>query len=343
MRKSIFALLAVLLLAGLVVAGCGGGDDDTGGSETGSETSSESSEAGSGITPDEMTVGVVILGSDNEPAILQGEGAKRKGEEEGVTVNVQAPQNQGDVEEFNNKVETFVTEGVDAIIMDSYSEQSIAAAERAIESGIPVVNFDVLMPGIEGLAAEIVYDDFGAGRGGAEGLIEDLGGKGKIAVLGSTLYESVKSRVSGAEEVIAENPGIEVVAEAAPDCDPEKSLNDTQDLLQANPEIEGIYGACGGNALGAAQAVKLDGKTGEIFVWGNDGTLEELTAVEKGELAGDISLDSVGLGEQAMEAAILAVEGKPIPKSLETAAFIPVTKDNVKEVKPQREEQLNAG
>jgi ABC-type sugar transport system substrate-binding protein len=313
----------------VIGAGCGSDDDSSGSGSSGSAAKAK------------RTVGVVVLGFDNETQRLQSEGAKARGAELGVEVIADAPQTQGDAAGLSSKIDSMVVKKVDALITDSYGDQTTASAQRAIDAGVKLINFDVLIPGLKGAAAQAVYDDFAGGKAAGEGVLEDMGpGKAEVGLLTSTIYQSVKDRISGAKSAF-EGTDAQVVSELSPDCDQQKAINATQDMLKANPEIKGIFAACGGAALGAAQAIELAHKTGKIVLWGLDGSADEIKAVQEGRMNGDIALDSFELGQKAAEIAVKVLDGETVPK-LTKAGFIVIRKDNAEEFKKERATQAGS-
>ena len=55
--------------------------------------------------------------------------------------------------------------------------------------------------------------------------------------------------------------GIEIVVSAPTDCDQDKGVSASADLLTAHPDVTAIYGACGPPTLCAIQSLKNAGKS----------------------------------------------------------------------------------
>jgi len=86
-------------------------------------------------------------------------------------------------------------------------------------------------------------------------------------------------------------------------------------------------------ALGALQAIKAAGKLGKICVGGVDAARDALESMDKGELNNTVFQDGFGQGEEAVNAAYLAVKKEPNPKVVDGSILIPyqpVTKENYK-------------
>lgn len=84
-------------------------------------------------------------------------------------------------------------------------------------------------------------------------------------------------------------------------------------MLQANPNITGIFAANDTMGLGAAQAVKNAGKEGKIKIISVDGIQAMLTSIKSGANTGTITQYPYAEGQMAVQACIAKVAGKSIP------------------------------
>lgn len=87
-----------------------------------------------------------------------------------------------------------------------------------------------------------------------------------------------------------------------------------ENLLQANPEVQGVFAQNDEMALGAVEAIKASGK--DIIVVGFDGTEDALKAVEDGTLSATVAQKPLEMGKIAMQAAIDYFGGKEIEKNI---------------------------
>ena len=104
-------------------------------------------------------------------------------------------------------------------------------------------------------------------------------------------------------DVFNANSGIEVVASIAADWDTEKGLKASEDILQANPDVDAIIGSNDLMALGAIQAVKGAGKLDDIIIVGDDAIPAALAALRTGELNATIDGNTDLVGYEAIKAA----------------------------------------
>ncbi len=102
-----------------------------------------------------------------------------------------------------------------------------------------------------------------------------LGNKGKVAILlGSPGNNVTTLRTKGFKDQIAKiAPDIQVVFEQTGNFSREEGQKVAEQLLQSNPDINGIYGENDEMALGAITALKGAGKkAGDVTIVTIDGT-----------------------------------------------------------------------
>ncbi len=183
----------------------------------------------------------------------------------------------------NDQMETFIAQKVDAIVLaptDSSGISPVIAEARA--KGIPVFTVDIAAHGAD-VVCHIASDNYKGGALLAERLVELLGGKGKIAIVDHPTVASVQDRTRGFVEVIAKHPDIQIVQRVPGDGQRDKSMRVTQDLLQANPDLDAIFGINDDSALGALAAVEAAGLQDKIVLVGFDGTPEAADTIRAGK------------------------------------------------------------
>lgn len=121
--------------------------------------------------------------------------------------------------------------------------------------------------------------------------------------------------------------GLNKVAELSADSDRAKGLQVMEDILTSKPTVKGVFAANDLMALGAAEAVKARGKTGQILIVGFDAIPEAAKAILSGDLAASVAQNSSNMGKFGVENAIKALQGKSVPKRIDTGTTL-VTKKN---------------
>jgi len=101
----------------------------------------------------------------------------------------------------------------------------------------------------------------------------------------------------------------------------ENGLKLSEDALIANPDLVAIYASNDDLALGAAQAVKAAGKTGQVAVIGLNGSPPALAAVHKGEMAATVLLDPIGWGRTAALTVADYLQNKKEPEPFVTFQY----------------------
>ncbi len=101
------------------------------------------------------------------------------------------------------------------------------------------------------VVCHIASDNKAGGRKAGEYLAKLLNGKGKIAIINRPTVTSVLDRVAGFKEEIAKYPEIKIVADVDGGGERDKSLKATSDVLQAHPDLDGIFGINDDSALGS--------------------------------------------------------------------------------------------
>lgn len=153
-----------------------------------------------------------------------------------------------DVTKQNNQIESFITEGVDAIIIAAADSMAVmSSVTKCNEANIPVFWIDRILESTD--TAKI---DFGAGASEydraadvAQWMVDNAKEKGislKIALLvGGLTDNNAVLRDKGFTETFESNPDVcQIVTKINTDWDTEKALSGTINALQANPDINCI-------------------------------------------------------------------------------------------------------
>lgn len=170
-------------------------------------------------------------------------------------VDVTYVESEGDISKQIANIEDLIAQEVDVIITTPNDTTALnATLQEARDAGIKVI---LLAATIDGDAYDtlITVDETEFGRVGAQWLVDELGGQGKIVCLnGISGVSTSEQRYSGAKEVFDANPGIEVLAVEDADWDYATGKTVMSDLLAAYPEIDGVWSQGGAMTLGAIEA-----------------------------------------------------------------------------------------
>ena len=210
-------------------------------------------------------------------------------------------------------VEDFIVKGVDVIVLSPVDSKGVKAViEKAQKAGIKVITVDVPANGVE-VTSYIGTDNYTGGVKAGELMAKVLGDKGKVAIIDYPTVQSVVNRIDGFKKAIGEHKDIEIVAQQTGITRAE-ALAAAQNMLQANPDIQGIFGFGDDAALAAAVAVKSAGLENQVKVIGFDGMEEARNAVDTNPvMVGVIQQFPGEMGKRAVDTAIDVIAGKEVP------------------------------
>ncbi|WP_104401471.1 sugar ABC transporter substrate-binding protein [Vibrio penaeicida] len=176
-----------------------------------------------------------------------------------------------DPKKQTENIDAFITSKPDALFITPADAAAIApAVQRALDAGIPVFAGDSQVPGVA-VHSTAMSSNYSMGWFTAEWLAEQMGGKGKIAIVTLPQNESWDQRTLGMEWALRQYPGIEVVAKWAFNFNASTTPRQAVDnMLTARDDLDAIWCAWDGAAIEGALAVRAAGRK-NIFLTGIDG------------------------------------------------------------------------
>lgn len=224
-------------------------------------------------------------------------------------------------------VEDMIVQGIELLLFNAVdSDAAEPAVEMAKEAGIPVVCLDVDAAGPRDMF--IGSDNYQAGVQAGEYTVERLGGEGKVVIINGTPITSVRNRYKGFKDVIAEYPGIEIVAEQNGETNLTKSLEVMENVLQSQSEIDAVFGINDPTALGILAAVESAGREDEMFISGVDGSPDGIQAILDGTaMAATSAQNPAEIGRLGVEYGLKILDGEEVPEILPVPVEL-ITIDN---------------
>lgn len=226
-------------------------------------------------------------------------------------------------------LEDMVTRRCDVILVSTYYAEAITPAVRMInEAGIPLVVLSSSIKGNVSWTCHLSTDTLGTARSAGEYFVRQLGGKGRVVQIegkpGSVVNQM---RGSGWREVIAKNPGIEIVRHVVANYERMQALRHMEDILRSTREISAVYCHNDEMALGAVKAIREAARTDEIWVTGYDGIqLDALEAIHRGQLRA--TWQYLPFGSEAVDAAVKILQGAKVPREIVFPSPL-ITRENV--------------
>lgn len=292
------------------------------------QTATNNGNTGSGPGPQ---TAVMIMSTLNNPFFVSVKnGAQAESKTNGLQLDVQNANNSDS--SALNLATTALTKKPGVLIIDPVGSESATASVKAANSaGVPVMAFDRHPTG-GNLAAFVGYDAIQAGRNAADALAKGIGDKGDVVEIQGILGTNVaQDRSKGFEEQLASKyPDIKIIAKQAADFDRGKALNVMTNVLQANPNIKGIYAANDEMAMGVLAALQARSLNGKVILVGNDGISDALAAIAAGNMYATNAESPYALGQKVSNIALDITKSKNVPANEKLEGEL-VTKDNVKQ------------
>ena len=216
----------------------------------------------------------------------------------------------------SSQIEDFITRKVDAIIVCPVDSRGVGPAIRkANEANIPVFTADIAAQ--EGFVVCHVASDNVAGGGLAgEFLAKLLAGQGAVAIIGQPTVTSVLDRTQGFKEAVGKFSGITIVADVNGEGVRDKAMQAASDVLQAHPDVRGIFGINDDSALGALDAIQQLRRK-EIVIVGYDATPPAVDAILKNtSLKADVVQYPKKIGAATIQAIKTFLSGSSVPKTI---------------------------
>ncbi len=307
--KKILAFVMVLAMC-LMTIGCA------------KTTATETEEAAAATEKEPILFGYTAMDLTNPFFSTIGDTIKAEVEANGDSVVI--ADGASDVDKQNNAIEDMITQGIDVLILNPVNSEGIQPAlEACAAAGIPVINIDSAVADLSLVKTYISSNNYQAGQIIGEEMVRVFPDGGKLALLEAPQAESVVQRVKGIEDAIA-GSNVEVVDRRSI-TSMDKILNDTEDLIQANPDLTAFYGANDQVALVILGVVQSAGLQDQIKVFGIDGSPSGKQSIADGGLYATAAQSPVTMAKTAVELSykILAGETVDATYSLDTTLITP--------------------
>ena len=225
-----------------------------------------------------------------------------------------------------SQIENLVTKGCDVLLLNPYDSDGVVnAVQAAAEKGDGIFTMDV---DCEGSTSFVASDNKKVGAMLADAVIEQLDGKGKIAIIDGITVTSLKDRTEGFMDKIKDTD-IEVVAEQQTAHARDTALASAENILQANPDIDAFVGVNENSGMAILSAATSAGLN-NLYITTVDATAENMTAIRDEKVAIGVSQDPYKMGYTAVEQAIKWCQGEETEKFIEVPVEY-MDKDNIQD------------
>ncbi|MDR3172943.1 MAG: substrate-binding domain-containing protein [Treponema sp.] len=236
-----------------------------------------------------------------------------------------------------SQVEQFVSEGVNAIILNPVDKvQSAAAVDFAAQNKVPVITINTISDS-KNVTAHVGSDDVEAGTLQLERLLKAAKDQNitnpRIAYINAVIGHSAQVfREQAYKQVLAKHPEAKLVIQNTADWSGEKALQLTENWIQSysrgnDPGLDIIATQADCLIVGTITAVENAGYAGKILLGGMDCDMPVMEKIKAGVVDNSIWQDGLGQGEWSLRLAIDAAKGVKVSDHI--IPYEVCTKENV--------------
>jgi ribose transport system substrate-binding protein len=248
-------------------------------------------------------------------------GSEKAAAEFDVNVTFEGPDGEGAVDRQLDMIATALSKKPGAVSIAAIDSQAtIPLLQQAKDAGIIVLAFD------SGVQSDIPIstastDNLASAALAADKMAGLIGDAGKVAVVSfdQTSQTGIERRDGFVDQIAKAHPNIQIVAIEYGGGDHLKSAEITKALLQAHPDLKGIFGTNEGSAIGVGIGKKEVGSN--IVVVGYDSGKLQTDMIRDGTIAGAITQNPVGIGYETVKAAVMAIKGEAVPAHVDTGFY----------------------
>jgi ribose transport system substrate-binding protein len=236
-----------------------------------------------------------------------------------------------------NLLQNFLTRQVDGLVYAATDAKVLTqVTQDALNQSVPVINIDSGTNPQPDNVALFATDNIAAARKAADLLADALGpGEHKIAFIpfhpGAMTNDQ---RSTGFKEGLVKHPNLKLVAEQSSDSDPNTALSVTENIVTANPDLDGIFVANEAGVIGAINALNQAGKTGKIKLIGWDASPDEVKGVASGAITALVVQNPFRMGFDSVNAMVKTVRTGHVASGEDTGVTF-VTQQNVNDPQVQ--------
>jgi ribose transport system substrate-binding protein len=251
-------------------------------------------------------------------------GSEQAAKDFNVDITFEGPESEAMVDKQVEMFQTALDKKPAAICLAAVDSKAFEdLLQKAKAANIPVIGFDSGVDSDVPLSTAST-DNVAAAALAADKMVELIGGAGEVAVIAHDQTSRTGiDRVKGFTDQINNKYAgkVTIVDTQYGAGDQLKSTDLAKAIIQAHPNLKGFFGANEGSIIGVLNAVKELGMEGKIVVIGYDSGQQQLDAIRSGVEAGAITQNPVGIGYKCVEAAVKAIKGETLPKTIDTGFY----------------------
>ena len=239
-----------------------------------------------------------------------------------------------------NQVEDLIAKKVTGMVLNPMDGNAVVPVlGKARDAGIPVVTVDSpVAKGHEDLYITFVgTDNFNAGVQAGKHMAQALGNKGKVLVVrGANGSVAGDNRVDGFKKGL-EGSGVTIVGEQPGNWTNSVAMQVTENMLQANKDVQGLFTASDVMLDGILEALSDASRKGIVII-SVDGSHKAVDLLAAGDIYGTMAQFPQKIGSIAVEKLVSVIENKSAANSIQKvidSGTMLYSKDNLDEAKKQ--------
>jgi len=274
-------------------------------------------------------IAIIVSTLNNPWFVFLAETAANKAKALGYESKIFDSQNNTALEK--DHFENAIASGYNAILFNpTDASGSVINVKKAKDAGVAVFCMDREINSKDAATSQILSDSYSACIQLGKLFVKSLNKKGKYAeLLGIVSDNNTWNRSKGFHSVVDNYPQLTMVAQQSAEFDRNKAMEVMESILQAHPDIDGVF--CGNDAMamGAWQALVAAGKADKVKVFGFDGAEDAINSIKEGKLTATAMQFPKTIAELAASYADEYFKGKrDFPKKLPIPVEV-VTSENI--------------
>ncbi len=251
-------------------------------------------------------------------------GALAAGKQFNVDILWNGPSQETEYDRQMQIVDSMVARHVDGIALAAAERTALVqSVDRAASAGIPVVIFD---SGVDSTryVSFLSTNNYEAGQLAGRALAGFIGGHGNVAlVMHAPGSFSTMDRERGFEDVLqAEFPKVKIVASQFGMADRAKARAATENILTANPSLDGLFTSSEPSSVGAALALKSQGRAGKTHFVAFDSSDTMIQDLRDGVIDAMVVQDPFKMGFEAVQTVVQKLDGQTPPARIDLHARV---------------------
>lgn len=279
--------------------------------------------AATGLHPKKQSMSVeLIVGVNGSPFYeAMACGAKAEAAALHVTLKVAAPSEFAPAQQLP-LVDAAISAHPSAIALVPTDPKALdAAAQQAIHAGIKLLTADQVLSQTTGVSTQILSNNIAGGAQIANEMAREIHDKGQVLVLTTEPGQvtSQDQRAQGFLKQLKNYRNIKYIGSQYSNDEPSLTASQVTEELSRYPHLAAIFATNDQSGIGAATGLASAHLTGKVKLFAYDAAVSQVQSLRQGAVQGLIAQEPRVEGVDAVKYGVLAAEGRPVPKIIETA------------------------